>query len=82
MRTMKPRMRTSSRSSESFAEAFVVANPCIKLCKFQRDICLGCGRSKAEIKAWKKLDKPERRVVLAQAQMRMLGHALSMPPSG
>ena len=32
-------------------------DPCISVCKFTDDICLGCGRSKREIKAWKKLDK-------------------------
>ena len=32
-------------------------NPCIKICQFDADICVGCGRSKREIKAWKKLDK-------------------------
>ena len=47
-------------------------DPCIKLCKFERDICLGCGRSKAEIKGWKKLYKPDRRAVLAEANMRLL----------
>lgn len=47
-------------------------DPCIKVCKYQRDICIGCGRSKAEIKAWKKLDKPARRAVLAEADMRLL----------
>ncbi|SDG54388.1 Protein of unknown function [Pseudomonas seleniipraecipitans] len=31
-------------------------DPCISVCKFSDNICLGCGRSKAEIKAWKKLD--------------------------
>lgn len=25
-------------------------NPCIKVCEFERDICLGCGRSRQEIK--------------------------------
>ncbi|MDR7022815.1 DUF1289 domain-containing protein [Pseudomonas peli] len=50
-------------------------DPCIKLCKFERDICLGCGRSKAEIKGWKKLDKPARRAVLAEADMRLLSLA-------
>lgn len=47
-------------------------DPCISVCKFRNDICLGCGRSKAEIKAWKKLDKSEQRLVLAEADMRLL----------
>lgn len=47
-------------------------DPCISVCKFADDICLGCGRSKREIKAWKKLDKADRRAVLAEAELRLL----------
>lgn len=47
-------------------------NPCIKICQFDADICVGCGRSKREIKAWKKLDKVERLSLLAEADMRLL----------
>ncbi|MDT3419193.1 putative Fe-S protein YdhL (DUF1289 family) [Pseudomonas protegens] len=47
-------------------------DPCISVCKFSDDICIGCGRSKREIKAWKKLDKAERRQVLAEAARRLL----------
>ena len=46
-------------------------NSCIDVCKFAEDICLGCGRSKREIKAWKKLDKAERGVVLVEAELRL-----------
>ncbi|CAI8840955.1 DUF1289 domain-containing protein [Pseudomonas zeae] len=47
-------------------------DPCISLCKFTDDICLGCGRSKREIKAWKKLDKDDKRSVLAEAALRLI----------
>jgi len=47
-------------------------DPCISVCKFDDDICVGCGRSKREIKAWKKLDKADKRVVLAEAAMRLI----------
>jgi len=47
-------------------------DPCISVCKFDAGICLGCGRSKAEIKAWKKLDKTEQRLVVAEAAMRLI----------
>ena len=47
-------------------------DPCISICKFTDDICVGCGRSKREIKAWKKLDKAERLSLLAEADMRLL----------
>lgn len=47
-------------------------DPCISLCKFDADICIGCGRSKREIKAWKKLDNDDKRVVLAEAALRLI----------
>ncbi|WP_028621811.1 DUF1289 domain-containing protein [Pseudomonas sp. Ant30-3] len=48
-------------------------DPCISVCKFTEEhICIGCGRSKREIKAWKKLDKSDKRTVLAEAAMRLI----------
>ena len=47
-------------------------DPCISVCKFTDDICVGCGRSKREIKAWKKLDKVDKRTVLAEASLRLI----------
>ena len=47
-------------------------DPCISVCKFTDDICVGCGRSKREIKSWKKLDKADKRTVLAEAALRLI----------
>jgi predicted Fe-S protein YdhL (DUF1289 family) len=48
-------------------------DPCISVCKFTDDnICIGCGRSKREIKSWKKLDKADKRTVLAEAALRLI----------
>lgn len=47
-------------------------DPCISVCKFTEDICIGCGRSKREIKTWKKLDKVDKRSVLAEAALRLI----------
>ena len=47
-------------------------DPCISVCKFSDDICVGCGRSKREIKAWKKLYKAGKRAILADAALRLL----------
>ncbi|MDE1168981.1 MAG: DUF1289 domain-containing protein [Pseudomonas sp.] len=46
-------------------------DPCISVCKFDDDVCIGCGRTKREIKGWKKLDKSDRKAILAQAQQRL-----------
>ena len=45
---------------------------CISLCKFEEDVCLGCGRTKREIKSWKKMEKSEKRSVLAESAMRLI----------
>ncbi len=47
-------------------------NPCISVCKFNEDICIGCGRSKREIKSWKKMEKGEKRSVLAESAKRLI----------
>ena len=47
-------------------------DPCIGVCKFTDDICIGCGRTKAEIKGWKKLGKDEKRAVLGESALRLL----------
>lgn len=39
----------------------LTANPCVSLCKLDAaDRCLGCGRTRAEIKGWKRLDDEQR----------------------
>ena len=50
-------------------------SPCIKVCEFEKDICLGCGRSREEIKGWKRLDKGERLALLAEADIRCRSRA-------
>jgi predicted Fe-S protein YdhL (DUF1289 family) len=50
-------------------------NPCIKVCEFDADVCRGCDRTRDEIRAWKRLDKPERRSVMALSEMRLLALA-------
>ena len=47
-------------------------DPCISVCKFDDDICRGCGRSKREIKGWKKMDKDGKRTVLVESAKRLI----------
>ncbi|WP_397449206.1 DUF1289 domain-containing protein [Pseudomonas sp. NA-150] len=47
-------------------------DPCISVCKFDDDVCIGCGRTKREIKGWKKFDKADKRSVLAASAMRLI----------
>ena len=48
-----------------------VASPCVRNCCLdEADICLGCGRSLAEITAWGGSSEAERRTILARAARR------------
>ena len=63
----------SSDLSLSGEDAESVPSPCIRRCCLDgHDICLGCGRSREEIKGWKRLGKGERLALLAEADMRLL----------
>ena len=45
-----------------------VASPCIRRCGLHQQLCMGCGRSLEQIRAWKGLDNPARRAVLVDAE--------------
>ena len=48
----------------------MIKSPCVKICKLAKrknsdeKFCLGCGRTKEEIKAWKKMTDTEKQTVL------------------
>lgn len=46
-------------------------NPCVSICKLKDDICIGCGRSRDEMKAWKGMKNKERKAVNALAVERL-----------
>lgn len=48
-----------------------VENPCTSECKLSEGVCRGCGRSKEEIKTWKRLKRPERAAVVQRASERL-----------
>lgn len=52
-------------------------NPCISICKLKDDICIGCGRSREEMKAWKGMKNKERKMVneMAVQRLKSLGKA-------
>ncbi|MEG6841942.1 DUF1289 domain-containing protein, partial [Pseudomonas aeruginosa] len=39
---------------------------------FDADVCRGCGRTRQEIRDWKRADKAEQRLILAEADLRLL----------
>jgi uncharacterized protein len=48
-----------------------VKNPCISLCKLSGDLCVGCGRTKDEIRKWKRMKRPEKKAVVEIAALRL-----------
>ena len=44
-----------------------VPSPCIDVCEEIRGVCIGCGRTKKEQKAWKKADTNAERLALVEA---------------
>jgi predicted Fe-S protein YdhL (DUF1289 family) len=64
-----------------------VASPCLDICKFDRkfdrkaDLCVGCFRTTAEIRLWRKFTDHRRRETLAERRRRetKLGRAQDTP---
>lgn len=49
-----------------------IPSPCTDICKFNKktDLCVGCFRTIAEIRQWKKMTDHKRRQVLAERPRR------------
>ena len=48
-----------------------IENPCIAVCQLSGDLCISCGRSKADIRQWKRMKRPEKMAAVAQATQRL-----------
>ena len=48
-------------------------NPCIDICKFDKktELCIGCLRTRAECKEWKKMKERKRIVIVDDRQRRV-----------
>ncbi|MDD0974629.1 DUF1289 domain-containing protein [Pseudomonas fontis] len=51
-----------------------IDNPCIAVCQLSGELCVSCGRSKDDIRKWKKMKRPEKMAAVqrASAQMKRL----------
>jgi predicted Fe-S protein YdhL (DUF1289 family) len=60
--------------------ASAVPSPCQRLCTLDaEDVCMGCGRTIAEICGWSAMDDPARRRVLEQAERRVAPYRARFP---
>ncbi|MFV0926670.1 DUF1289 domain-containing protein [Pseudomonas palmensis] len=48
-----------------------IDNPCISACKLSGELCVSCGRSKDEIKQWKRVKRPEKMATVERAAKRL-----------
>ncbi|WP_443693388.1 DUF1289 domain-containing protein [Pseudomonas protegens] len=48
-----------------------IDNPCIALCLLSGDLCLSCGRSKDDIRKWKRMKRPEKMAAVQRAGIRL-----------
>jgi uncharacterized protein len=56
---------------ESYPVELWVRSPCVAICELNADdICIGCGRSRAEITDWARLDADGKRAVNVRAEQR------------
>ena len=48
-----------------------IENPCISICQLSGDLCLSCGRSKDDIRKWKRMKRPEKMAAVQRATQRL-----------
>jgi len=53
--------------------ASAVSTPCVKLCVVDpiSALCIGCGRTTAEIAAWSRMSESERTTIMANLEARL-----------
>lgn len=63
---------TVNANSTSPAGIPPVASPCIRHCTLNdQDVCIGCGRTLADITGWTKMTEPEKAQCVARAAERV-----------
>ncbi|MFF7709507.1 DUF1289 domain-containing protein [Pseudomonas sp. NPDC007930] len=50
-----------------------IENPCISLCQLSGELCVSCGRTKADIRGWKRMKRPEKMAAAKRAEVRLKG---------
>ncbi|HEY8213037.1 MAG TPA: DUF1289 domain-containing protein [Methylocystis sp.] len=49
----------------------MVDSPCVKICELDRDdVCVGCGRTRAEIAGWTSMSESQKAQVVERAKKR------------
>lgn len=48
-----------------------IPSPCIRICKIEEDLCIGCGRSSEEIREWFYCDDKRKTEILENSGKRI-----------
>ena len=48
-----------------------IESPCVSICQINRGLCVGCGRTKDEIRQWASMKRPERMKTVKLAEQRL-----------
>ena len=50
-----------------------ISTPCVQICVVDplSTLCIGCGRSTAEIAAWRDMSEPERTAIISELEARL-----------
>ncbi|WP_219406796.1 DUF1289 domain-containing protein [Pseudomonas sp. Colony2] len=48
-----------------------IENPCVSTCQLSGELCVSCGRTKDDIRKWKKMKRPEKMAAMQRATLRL-----------
>lgn len=48
-----------------------IENPCVSTCQLSGELCVSCGRTKDDIRKWKKMKRPEEMAAVQRATLRL-----------
>lgn len=57
-----------------------IENPCISVCQLNSELCVSCGRTKEDIRKWKRMKRPEKMAAVQRATLRLKVSVRTTPP--
>ncbi|ROM50850.1 hypothetical protein BK651_23205 [Pseudomonas rhodesiae] len=57
--------------ARNYSVAKDIENPCISVCQLSGELCLSCGRTKEDIRKWKRMKRPEKIAAVERATLRL-----------
>lgn len=48
-----------------------IDNPCTSLCQLSGDLCVSCGRTRQDIRNWKRMKRPEKMAAVQRASQQL-----------